>query len=172
MYLPINAATSVEFVGDYHLHAWLQPQFTSSNESAEQHKLIVRAGQFSSFILLLGNISGKDQFLPKDAILVQSKDEIIIPLLLNNFPTPTEFKDAIQSLSPEQQQLSKAFRSMQLESSIFGVCVIPIKPQLEFVLGPNSLTKEIKLTQELMELFCEYQIPCDVLSNEDFHAST
>merc|ERR1712217_941623 len=81
-------------------------------------------------------------------------------------PTPKEFKDAIESLSPEQQAFAKAFRSMQLESTLFGVLVIHIKPQLEKVLNlpDDSLTKEIKLTQELMQLFIKYQISSDLLS--------
>src|SRR5690606_15689801 len=70
--------------------------------------------------------------------------------------------------SPEQQRFAKAFRSMQLESTLFGVCVIQIKPQLEKVLNlaPDSLTKEIQLTQDLMKLFIEYQIPTDLMSFE------
>jgi hypothetical protein len=57
---------------------------------------------------------------------------------------------------------------MQLESTLFGVCVIQIKPQLEKLLKlpPDSLTKEIKLTQELLSLFIQYQIPSDLLSYE------
>ena len=55
---------------------------------------------------------------------------------------------------------------MQLSSTLFTLCTIQIKPQLEKVLNlkPDSLTKEIKLTQELMELFIDYQIPSDLLS--------
>lgn len=55
---------------------------------------------------------------------------------------------------------------MQLESTLFAVVVIQIKPQLERVLNlsQDSLTKEIKLTQDLMTLFVEYQIPVDLLS--------
>lgn len=43
---------------------------------------------------------------------------------------------------------------------------IQIKPQLEKVLNlaPDSLTKEIQLTQDLMRLFTEYQIPTDLMS--------
>jgi hypothetical protein len=57
---------------------------------------------------------------------------------------------------------------MQLESTLFAVCVIQIKPQLEKVLKlqADSLTKEIKLTQDLMQLFIKYQIPTDLLSFE------
>ncbi len=81
-----------------------------------------------------------------------------MPLDLSTIPSAKEFKDAIESLSPEQQAFAKAFRSMQLESTLFGVLVIQIKPQLEKVLNlpSNSLTKEIKLTQDLMQLFIQY----------------
>merc|ERR1712003_443391 len=100
------------------------------------------------------------------AAIVQNKDELTIPLSLSTIPTPKEFKDAIESLSPEQQAFAKAFRSMQLESTLFGILVVQIKPQLERVLNlaDDSLTKEIKLTQELMQLFIKYQIPSDLLS--------
>jgi hypothetical protein len=32
-----------------------------------------------------------------------------------------EFRDAIESLSPEQQRFAKAIRAMQLESTLFGM---------------------------------------------------
>jgi hypothetical protein len=46
------------------------------------------------------------------------------------------------------------------------VLVVQIKPQLEKILNlpADSLTKEIKLNQDLMELFITYQIPSDLLS--------
>lgn len=91
------------------------------------------------------------------------------------------FRDAIESLSPEQQRFAKAFRSMQLASTLFGICVIQIKPQvrvgawvvtwlpsqccavaqLERLLNlpAESLTKEIRLMQDLQSLFIEYQVP-------------
>ncbi|MCS6901624.1 MAG: hypothetical protein RMJ98_06045, partial [Myxococcales bacterium] len=70
------------------------------------------------------------------------------------------------SLSPEQQQFARAFRAMQLESTLFAVCIVQIKPQLEALLNlpPDSLTKEIKLTQDLLSLFIDYQIPSDLIS--------
>jgi hypothetical protein len=51
--------------------------------------------------------------------------------------------------------------SPQLASTLFGVCILQIKPQLETLLNleNDSLTKEISLTQDLMSLFLEYQIP-------------
>ena len=47
-----------------------------------------------------------------------------------------------------------------------GVLVLQLKPQLERLLRlpEDSLTKEIKLTQCLLSLFIEYQIPSDLLS--------
>ncbi|CAE7601384.1 TRPT1 [Symbiodinium microadriaticum] len=62
---------------------------------------------------------------------------------------------------------------MQMQHTLFGVCVIQIKPQLEKVLNlpPDSLTKEIALTEDLMELFIDYQIPTDLLSSESAAAA-
>lgn len=160
----LDAATRVSFLGDRYLHAWVAHQF--SGEAVSSLELVARARQFSSFIVLVGRIASADTFEPRHAIIVQNKDELAIPLLLEQIPTPAEFRDAIESLSPEQQRFAKAFRAMQLESTLFGVCVIQIKPQLERLLGLNddSLTKEIKLTQDLLTLFMEYQIPSDLLS--------
>ncbi len=91
-------------------------------------------------------------------------------MLLDELPTAKEFKDAVKSLSPEQQRFAQAYRKMQLSSSIFGVCIVQIKPQLEALLGlpADALDKEMKLTQDLMELFVEYQVPSDMLSYSGF----
>ena len=164
--IPINAATSIEMVGDRYLHGWMQHRFDGADVA--DYRIAARARQFSSFLLVLGTMAGADKFDPKAAVILQNKDEVIIPLLTNVLPTAKEFKDAIASLSPEQQAFAKAFRGMQLESSVFGVCVIQLKTQLEKLLGlsPGSLTKEIQLTQDLMSLFVDYQIPSDMLTFE------
>jgi hypothetical protein len=164
MQFPLNAATKVTFYGDRYLHAFVLHRF--SGQPAAQLHLVSRARQFSSFIMLLGTIPAANTFEPKHAIIIQNKDELSIPLMMNTIPTPKEFKDAIQSLSPEQQRFCKAFRSMQLASTLFGVCIVQIKPQMEVLLKlpDDALTKEIRLTQDLMELFIKYQIPSDLLS--------
>lgn len=164
MSFALDASTRVSFLGDRYLHAWVSHQFSGRSELSLS--LVARARQFSSFILLVGRIASADTFEPRFGIIVQNKDLLSIPLMLEQIPTPKEFRDAIESLSPEQQRFAKAFRAMQLESTLFGVCVIQIKPQLERLLklAPDSLTKEIKLTQELLSLFIEYQIPSDLLS--------
>jgi len=128
--------------------------------------LIARARQFSSFILVVGKIISAEKFDPKCAIIIKDKDELDIPLDMNTIPTPKEFRDAIESLSPEQQRFAKAIRSMQLASTLFGIVIIQIKPQLEKLLKipHDSLSKEIKMTQDLMDLFITYQIPSDLIS--------
>jgi hypothetical protein len=164
MNFPLGASTQVSFQGERYLHAWVTHQFSGHFEHTLS--LVARARQFSSFILLVGRITSADTFDPRYGIIVQNKDLLKIPLMLEQIPTPKEFRDAIESLSPEQQRFAKAFRSMQLESTLFGVCVLQIKPQLERLLKlpDDSLTKEIKLTQDLLTLFMEYQIPSDLLS--------
>ena len=69
-------------------------------------------------MVLIGRVSSSTTFDPKYAALVQNKDELEIPLELSTIPTPKEFKDAIESLSPEQKEFAKAFRAMQLESTL------------------------------------------------------
>jgi len=171
--VPLNAATTIELTGSTYLHGWLNHRF---RDASTAFQLIGRARQFSSFMLVVGTMGGGNRMQPKDAIILQNKDEIKIPLLLNEIPTAKEFKDAIESLSPEQQRFAKAYRSMQLEGSVLGIVVIQIKPQLENLLGlpHDALTKEIQLTQDLMELFVEYQVPSDLLSydGENSEATT
>lgn len=164
MSFALDASTRVSFLGERYLHAWVAHQFSGRTDLALS--LVARARQFSSFLLLVGRIASADSFDPRFGIIVQNKDLLSIPLMLEQIPTPKEFRDAIESLSPEQQRFAKAFRGMQLESTLFGVCVVQIKPQLERLLKlpPDSLTKEIKLTQDLLGLFMEHQIPSDLLS--------
>ena len=116
MTFPLNASTTISFGGQVHLHAWLDHQF--SGQSSSKLSLVSRARQFSSFMVLIGRVSSSTTFDPKYAALVQNKDELEIPLELSTIPTPKEFKDAIESLSPEQQEFAKAFRAMQLESTL------------------------------------------------------
>jgi hypothetical protein len=147
MHFNIDAATKISFFGDRYLHAYVLHKF--SGQVASQLNLVARARQFSSFILLVGKIISADKFDPKAAIIIQNKDDLKIPLLLEQVPTTAEFNAAIESLSPEQQRFCHAYRSMQLSNTLFAVAVIQIKPQLEKLLKlpTDSLQKEIKLTQ-------------------------
>jgi hypothetical protein len=164
MLFPIHAGANVAFMGERHLHAMVFHQF--SGQSGGVLNMMARARQFSSFILLAGTIVSADEFDPKIALIIQNKDDLKIPLLLEQIPPPKEFRDSIESLSPEQQRFVKAWRSMQLASTLFGICIIQIKPQLEKLLNlpSDTLTKEISLNQQLMELFIKYHIPSDLIS--------
>eukprot|EP01039_Chlorochromonas_danica_P006734 gene6734-7444_t len=168
MSFPINAATRIKFTGKRHLHGWLHHEFATSG-SPSTPRLIATARQFSSYIVLLGQISSTTTFEPKYAFIIKNKEELTIPLSMEILPNAKQFREAISSLSPEQQAFAKAFRAMQLESTLFGIVTVQIKPQLEKVLNlqPDSLTKEIKLTQDLMDLFIDYQIPADLLSFDE-----
>jgi len=164
MRFPLNASANLTFFGNQYLHSFVMHQFSSVKPAPI--RLAARARQFSSFVLMIGSMSGPTSFEPESAIIIKNKDDLLIPLLLETIPTPKQFRDAIESLSPEQQRFAKQFRAMQLNATLFAIVVIQIKPQLERVLNlpSDALTKEIKLTQSLMELFIEYQIPSDLLS--------
>mmetsp|Transcript_9281 Transcript_9281/g.29472 ORF Transcript_9281/g.29472 Transcript_9281/m.29472 type:complete len:1028 (+) Transcript_9281:35-3118(+) len=186
MSFALDAATRVSFTGERFVHAYLAHQFgdppspppsppppnwrsppapcTSSGASVLM--LGARARQFSSFMLLLGRMGPAGTFEQKHALILQNKDAVDIPLMLEALPSATEFRDAISSLSPEQQRFAKAYRAMQLEGSVFGILIIQLKPQLEALLKlpHDALTKEIALTQQLLDLFIQYQIPSDLLT--------
>ncbi len=116
--------------------------------------------------MLVGRIAGPSLFDPQHGFLVQNKDDITIPLDMETIPSAKEFAEAVSSISPEQERFASLFRGMQLASTLFAVCVIQIKPQLEKLLRlpDDGLTKEIRLTQDVQELFVKYQIPSDLLS--------
>ena len=164
MRFAIAASAKVDVGGRVFVHGLMMHQF----EDAPTAKLTlsVRARQFSSFLVLVGRIAGPGLFDPQFGIICQNKDEITIPLDVETIPSAGEFKAATVSISPEQQAFAKMYRGMQLASTLFAVCVIQIKPQMERVLKLTSeaLTKEIQLTQDLLELFIQYQIPSDLLS--------
>ena len=92
-----------------------------------------------------------------------------IPLILGQVPTNTttgnEFRELTMSLSPEQQNFANSARYTQLESSVFGLVVIEIRPQLEVLLGlpEHSLTKEVHLTENSVSMFVDHQFPPDLL---------
>jgi hypothetical protein len=130
----LSAETRVPFGGERHVHAWLTHRFSADTERADSDSwfqspppilsLVATARQFSSFIVLIGRISGPTSFDPASAFIVKDRDEVTLALTLSEIPTPKEFRDAIASLSPEQQRFCKAFRGMQLESTLFGVLIL------------------------------------------------
>ena len=164
MNFSISAGIHIQFCGDVFIHSLLSHQF--STDSPKKYQIVARARQFSNFILLIGNILNEEEFNVQSAMIIRNKDEFIIPLDCEMIPTAKSFKKSIESLSSNQREFTKAIRSMQLDSSLLGFCVIQIKPLLEKILhlSDDSLTKEIRLMNDLLELFIDYQIPSDLLS--------
>jgi hypothetical protein len=161
----LGAATRAAINGDLYVHAALLHSFAPEPASSSLH-LHARARQFSSFILLCGSIIGKGELLPTHALYVANKTELDVVLETTALPSAKAFKEAVESMSPEMQRFAKAFRAMQLESTLFGVAVVQVKPQLELLLNlvPRTLDKEIELTQKLLDLMVTYQIPSDMLA--------
>ena len=89
----LDAATSLTLSADTYLHGHLSQDFAASR--AAQHRLVAATRQFSSFILLLGTMKSSNEFSPQHALVLQNKDEVIIPLLFEQLPSPQEFRDAI-----------------------------------------------------------------------------
>ncbi|KAJ1454733.1 hypothetical protein M885DRAFT_464996 [Pelagophyceae sp. CCMP2097] len=165
MTFALDAATKVEFFGSRHLHVFMPHDFASP-QKVSALQLTARARQFSQYMLLVGRIGAGRTFEPEHALIVRNKDDVRIPLLLTQLPSAKEFRDAIASLSPAQQNFAKAYRAAQLEGSVFAVLAVQLRPQLERVLRlpEGALTKEMALTQRLLDLFIDFQIPSDLLS--------
>lgn len=180
MHFYLSASTSVSFLGDRYIHAAVIHDFieskyaTNCNNSLNYFTLYAKARQFSSFVLLIGNIESENVFKPTAASIIKNQDDLSIILETETIPTQKEFKDSIESLSDSQKEFCKSYRKLQLSSTLFGIVIIQIKPQLERVLNlpSDSLTKEIKLTHDLMKLFIEYQISPDLVSFDGAESST
>lgn len=160
----LNAGTSVAMRGARYVHGFMGHEFDS--QGRQRLNLSVRARQFSCFLVMAGRMVGANKFEPFASIIVQNRDRLLIPLLVEHIPSAKEFAAAVSSLSPEQRRFAEAIRNYQLSATLFGVCVVHIKPQLERVLGlpEGALVKHVKLTQDAMRLFTEYNIPSDLLS--------
>ena len=68
--IPLNAATAVELTGQQVLHGYMDHRFGTSNKS---HQLVARARQWSSYILVVGNMIDRNTLDPKHAIIIQNK---------------------------------------------------------------------------------------------------
>ena len=145
------------------LHSFCATRFSDSDVT-NVLKLKARSRQFCSFVLLIGKLVGEDYIIDQ-ALLIQNRDQVEFILHLEDFKSNSELT-ALESISPEQREFALAYRKMQLESSLFALSIIEVKPQLERVLNvpPEILSQEIKLTQQLMELIIKYNIPADLLS--------
>ena len=68
--IPLTASTVLELTGKQYLHGYMNHRFESSSKT---HRLVARARQFSSFIMVVGNMADASTLEPKEAIIVQNK---------------------------------------------------------------------------------------------------
>jgi hypothetical protein len=109
MHFALQPGVQVAFTGDVYLHGHVMHSFADTNKELHLN-LSARARQFSSFLVLVGRITGPGLFAPECGIIVQNKDDVTIPLELETIPSAGEFKAATVSISPEQQAFAKMFR--------------------------------------------------------------
>jgi hypothetical protein len=68
--VPLTAATVLELTGNQYLHGYMNHRFGTTSK---QHQLVARARQFSSFIMIVGNMTNASTLDPKDAVIIQNK---------------------------------------------------------------------------------------------------
>jgi hypothetical protein len=107
-------------------------------------------------------------FVAEYALLVANRDSVCIPLIAQVIPSQKQFRAAISSISPAQQAFATLIRSQQLSDSALGVMVLNLKPAIEMLLNvaEGTMTKEIALSERVMQLFVEYDIPPDLLRTQ------
>jgi len=155
--------------GKLTLHGYYQCMFEEEERKGREREKVVmsvRAKEFCSFLVLVGRIRNNRVVEIERGLVARNKDEFYIPLKLSTIPSAKEFEKAVSSLSPTQQDFSSMFRSLQLSDSLFTIISVPLRPQLEKVMGVyrGDLMKEIKLSERLLKLLIEFQISPDLLS--------
>jgi hypothetical protein len=68
--VPLSAATVLDLTGKQYLHGYMNHRFRATSK---RHQLVARARQFSSFIMIVGNMTDASTLDPKDAVIVQNK---------------------------------------------------------------------------------------------------
>lgn len=68
--VPLSAATVLDLNGKQYLHGYMNHRFGTTSK---RHQLVARARQFSSFIMIVGNMTDSSTLDPKDAVIVQNK---------------------------------------------------------------------------------------------------
>jgi hypothetical protein len=68
--VPLSAATVLDLTGKQYLHGYMNHRFRTTSK---RHQLVARARQFSSFIMIVGNMIDASTLDPNDAVIVQNK---------------------------------------------------------------------------------------------------
>ena len=166
--IPITASAKATIPirkGNVSVNCFVKQKISGDSET-QTFNISLRAEQLSSFIVVLGKMSGSDMMIPSHAITLRNRDDLTIPLVLAEIPSAKEFKEAIESLSPEQKRFADAYRSMQLDGTLFSIAIIQIKPQIEVVLNlpEGTLSKETELSEKLLKMMVTDGLSSDLLS--------
>ena len=165
----INAASSIRISGPKYYHSYFAHRFSSSAAPSIQLQLTAESKQYSSFAVLLGRLTTTGTFHPVQGFVIQNTAEVVVPLEATYLPTAKEYKESnTSSPASVQWKISEAYRMKRLQNSIFAICVIQVKPHLEQVLKlpADSLSREIALTQSVIDLFINHQITADHICAE------
>ena len=74
--------------GERWLHGWLRHSFGAGVRPLSNATLTARARQFSSFVVVIGRVTGAESIDPQHAFVVQNKDEVC-PISLPRLPLST-----------------------------------------------------------------------------------
>jgi len=81
----LSAATRASFGGERWLHAWLRHTFAGQEAGPSGAvRLVARARQFSSFIVIVGRITDATTIDPQHAFLVQNRDGIVCVCMVSH----------------------------------------------------------------------------------------
>ena len=150
------------------LHSWVRSDFKGEEAAGEQIQLSVRAKQFSSFVVMLGEVSSEN-FKPSHAIVVKNKDDVLIPFLIDGKDPSSQ-----QKAQEQHPNFFAAFQQLQKHNQLMGICILHIKPLIErsFRLQEGSLAKDLSICEDLLELAADSLGPSfisldNTLCNED-----
>lgn len=160
----LDASSPVQMSARVSVHGHMRHSF-AGEECGSGSKLVVRARPFGCVAVLLGRMLPGGRVQVEYASLVDSTT-LSVALQLETIPTQKEFKKAVDSLSLEQRRFAEMFRSMQLSSTLFTVCVVHVKPQMEKLLKvpEATMTRDFVLCRNVLEMFTKYNINPDLLS--------
>eukprot|EP00039_Didymoeca_costata_P011373 m.159479 g.159479 ORF g.159479 m.159479 type:complete len:969 (+) comp15152_c0_seq4:42-2948(+) len=158
-----NHETPVCFSGRRFIHGCFVPG-ESDVRIAEGVHLVSSAENNGAYVILLGYLLS-DRFHAEDAILMRSKDELSIPLILEAFTSENEYKGDLCNLPQTLKSDIMTERNRRLQQVPFCVGVFHIKPQMEkvFNLPSGSLTKNAQLLKSLLDVISNHKTSADAL---------
>jgi hypothetical protein len=134
MSFALDAATRVTFHGERHLHCYIAHAFGRERggrggapSAPSALTLAMRARQFSCFLVLVGRLGAGGTLEPQHGLIVRNKDELKIPLLLEQLARARD----------GSAHVSASAREAQLRRSL--PCCASLRPRSSVTRSPPSL---------------------------------